>query len=436
MNLCGIAELFFDGCCGRSLNELSEAGAGIGESPGRQFNIEIVERLPYNFDSFVVHSEVSLRWADCPNPRQTLIGFATIRRRKCTRRHLFGPPGDRIHGHARGQVPVMLESRHLNCEITDGGAFRRAKNDFKTCALSREVIEQGVLTSSPHDEQAVEFLPGDLGNPGQHFLVAGSHAVKDRVGERSGRGFVRDTLRLPETFELGVDFVDHTPWKHQLWIINVDQRGRRWQRSATREQLLKWPPNAFLFPFIHTLAEQPHTIYVFQKADSSTHTAKIREVQGSRIVGNTRSVKNSPDKGPCSGTNEGPVVANRRNRSDGGSSIVARGNDDFCIAKCRQTSQICGYGPKHRTAGHNFRRRRHIQAEFAEYLFAPRMSSQSDEPRMSRIRVFAHTLAREAVRNELRKIHPRQPRIEASEFVSVQLVQRIQSKDLNSGQGI
>ena len=64
MNLRGIAELFFDGRCGRSLDELSEAGAGIGESPGRQFNIEFVERLPNSFDCFIVHSEVSIRWTD------------------------------------------------------------------------------------------------------------------------------------------------------------------------------------------------------------------------------------------------------------------------------------------------------------------------------------------------------------------------------------
>src|SRR5271166_5950108 len=100
----------------------------------------------------------------------------------------------------------MFESRHLNCEITDSGAFGAAKNDFKACALSREVIEQSVLTSSPHDEQALELLPGDLANPGKHFGVAGSHTVEERVGDRSHRGIVRPKPRLSKTFELYVDF--------------------------------------------------------------------------------------------------------------------------------------------------------------------------------------------------------------------------------------
>jgi hypothetical protein len=44
---------------------------------------------------------------------------------------------------------------------------------------------------------------------------------------------------------------------------------------------------------------------------------------------------------------------------------------------------------------------------------------------------LAHTLAGKAIGNELGKITQGKVRVEASEFVGIQLIQRIQSKDLN-----
>jgi hypothetical protein len=47
MNLSAIAELLFDvgGCAG--LDEFSEPGAGVGESPGRNLDAEMFERGKY-----------------------------------------------------------------------------------------------------------------------------------------------------------------------------------------------------------------------------------------------------------------------------------------------------------------------------------------------------------------------------------------------------
>src|ERR1700693_4518712 len=61
VNLSGVAEFFFD--CGRrsGLNELSEARAGIGESPGRQLNFEFIERVADFFDGFIVHRNISIQ---------------------------------------------------------------------------------------------------------------------------------------------------------------------------------------------------------------------------------------------------------------------------------------------------------------------------------------------------------------------------------------
>ena len=43
MHLAGIAELLFDRGGGGRLQEFAEARAGVGESPGGQFDVELVE---------------------------------------------------------------------------------------------------------------------------------------------------------------------------------------------------------------------------------------------------------------------------------------------------------------------------------------------------------------------------------------------------------
>src|SRR6266852_9515900 len=71
-----------------------------------------------------------------------------------------------------------------------------------------------------------------------------------------------------------------------------------------------------------------------------------------------------------------------------------------------------------------------------ENFVAPRVRSESDKSRVSCIRVLAYALAAEAVGNELGQIHPWCSRILARDFVGIQLVQGIQSKNLNSSQRI
>src|SRR6476646_12030232 len=61
VNLRGVAEFLFDVCCGGRLNELSEASARIGKTPGGQLDMEFVEGFPYDFNRRVFHCEPSVR---------------------------------------------------------------------------------------------------------------------------------------------------------------------------------------------------------------------------------------------------------------------------------------------------------------------------------------------------------------------------------------
>ena len=47
MHLPGVAELVFDGDCGRQLDKFSKTGSGVGKTPGGQLDIKIVERTMY-----------------------------------------------------------------------------------------------------------------------------------------------------------------------------------------------------------------------------------------------------------------------------------------------------------------------------------------------------------------------------------------------------
>ena len=61
MHLAGVAELLFDGGGRRRLKEFSEAGAGVGESPGRQFDTKNVERLRDGIDLLVGDHDNAIR---------------------------------------------------------------------------------------------------------------------------------------------------------------------------------------------------------------------------------------------------------------------------------------------------------------------------------------------------------------------------------------
>ncbi len=64
VDLRGIAEFFFDIGGGGELNEFAEAGAGIGESPGRELDFEFVQRIPYDFDRLIVIAKSPMRFND------------------------------------------------------------------------------------------------------------------------------------------------------------------------------------------------------------------------------------------------------------------------------------------------------------------------------------------------------------------------------------
>src|SRR5262249_55221505 len=61
VDLCGVAEFFFDASCGGGLNELPETSAGVGEAPGGKLDVEAVKDLSDCFDRAIVHGRASVR---------------------------------------------------------------------------------------------------------------------------------------------------------------------------------------------------------------------------------------------------------------------------------------------------------------------------------------------------------------------------------------
>ena len=51
-----VAELVFDRDRSRELDEFSEAGSGVGKTPGGQFDIKVVERTMYQDFRFFRHA--------------------------------------------------------------------------------------------------------------------------------------------------------------------------------------------------------------------------------------------------------------------------------------------------------------------------------------------------------------------------------------------
>src|SRR4029077_13213824 len=99
-----------------SLDEFSEAGAGVGKSPGRQFNMEIVERLPYNFDRFVVHRKISIRMDQCCSAFDT--SWFRVRWTAPANSQTFVPPISRLnsrsHRRTRSDCAPELPSEQRN----------------------------------------------------------------------------------------------------------------------------------------------------------------------------------------------------------------------------------------------------------------------------------------------------------------------------------
>jgi len=56
VHLSGIAEFVFEGDGCRELNEFSKSGACVGESPGGQLDIKIVQRAVYDYFPLFSHA--------------------------------------------------------------------------------------------------------------------------------------------------------------------------------------------------------------------------------------------------------------------------------------------------------------------------------------------------------------------------------------------
>ena len=127
----------------------------------------------------------------------------------------------------------MLECCHLDGKISDGGALAGTEDDLQTGAFRRELIEQNILAATAHNEKPLEFLSGDLADGKKDFGVTLGHTVKNGVGDKRNVGKVQVELRLTESFQLRINFIEHVTGEHEFRFVYVDECSGRGQRSAT-----------------------------------------------------------------------------------------------------------------------------------------------------------------------------------------------------------
>ena len=118
---------------------------------------------------------------------------------------------------------------------------------------------------------------------------------------------------LPPRGSLRVDLCDRVTGKHKLRRVDVDELAGRRQRRAFFQQIFQPVDHAPGFPFIHALAQQPHAVHIFEKANLPADTAEIREILCARFVRNARRMQNRSNERPSTGTDECPVVSGRGN---------------------------------------------------------------------------------------------------------------------------
>src|SRR5271157_2888121 len=123
-----IAEFLFNGYSGRGLNEFAKSRSGVGESPGRQFHLEPVQRFPSNFLLFAVHHKLRYKTA---GGLPQWVSRSSLKTRECC---------DNCSAHfATAEAETPVESLQSPCSAASCTA------KFPTVALS---IDPGI-TSSP-----------------------------------------------------------------------------------------------------------------------------------------------------------------------------------------------------------------------------------------------------------------------------------------------
>src|SRR5215813_865086 len=188
------------------------------------------------------------------------------------------------------------------------------------------------------------------------------------------------------------------------------------------------------FPLVHALAQQPHTVYVFEETDFATYAAQVGEICGSCGFGDARNAQYSADERPGAGADEGPVVTRRRYRSDGGCGVVTRGSDHFGVAEFRKRCQFTREISENRATRNDFRCRGNVQAKLFEDRVTPIVRTECDQAGVRGIRVFADALAAKAIGHEFGDVEPRGIGAGASQLVRIELVESVDTENLDASQ--
>src|SRR5215471_3659501 len=103
VHLARIAELFFGRGCRRRLNELSEASARIGESPGGKFDAKCFQRGKNLLTRARVHANLSVREGRLHSiPRAVTVFFGEPRRFAMRNRCMPSAGVKTVHGVTHG----------------------------------------------------------------------------------------------------------------------------------------------------------------------------------------------------------------------------------------------------------------------------------------------------------------------------------------------
>src|SRR6476620_8503317 len=107
--------------------------------------------------------------------------------------------------------------------------------------------------------------------------------------------------------KLQIDSGGQIAGKHQLRVVHIDQsRGRR-QLFAFLQKISHGPDWSDLRPRFHALMQEPHTIYVSEKADGPADAAEVREIHLARFLVDARLPKHRAHERPGPGTDKRPV---------------------------------------------------------------------------------------------------------------------------------
>src|ERR1700688_4680532 len=111
--------------------------------------------------SFIEASPFRLRFSKV-RPKLVCLAIVLLRHRcNC---QAFSPFCDGRRGRAIAGMRRIIESRQLDREISNAGAFNAARNYFKPRALRGYLVKQLILASTADDEKTFQFFSGDSFN--------------------------------------------------------------------------------------------------------------------------------------------------------------------------------------------------------------------------------------------------------------------------------